>query len=116
MFQRFLRRQQPKSPRILSYNQPESGQPVEIIQPVIEWFCASLMQAGYFKQAHLFWLTQVRPSDFEQAVLRSLRKNEPVFLYRCDDSRPDAPSGYYWRLMPEHPSLRIYQLEPTSEE
>lgn len=40
-----------------------------------------------------------------------LLKDEPVFLYRCGDRPSLASERCCWRLMAEHPSMRIYQLE-----
>ena len=116
MFQRFFPRPKLKQPLILSYNQPEEAAAAGVVQSVMEWLCASLMNVGYFKQSHLFWFTQAMPSDFGKAVAKALRKDEPVFLYRCNEVRPEAPSGHYWRLMPEHPSLRLYQLEVEADD
>ncbi|MFN6156048.1 MAG: hypothetical protein ACK4YK_16190 [Dolichospermum sp.] len=41
----------------------------------------------------------------------AMRRDEPVFIYRCGGRVLLAPNGYYWRMMDEHPSMRIYQLE-----
>ncbi|HEY9657303.1 MAG TPA: hypothetical protein V6C65_02480 [Allocoleopsis sp.] len=98
-------------PLINSYGQQESGIAMETIQQVMEWLFGSLFHAGYFGQSHLFWLpVEVAPETKRQ--LQKLHcKGEPVLGYRCGNRTPEPPTGYYWRLMPEHPSLRVYQLE-----
>jgi hypothetical protein len=100
-----------KNPLIHSYGQIESDLSLEVIQPVMEWVFLSLFQAGYFGQAHLFWLqSQIDPVLAKQA--RQLhQKGEPILGYRCGDRTSPPPQGFYWRMMPEHPSMRIYQLE-----
>ncbi|HEY9626985.1 MAG TPA: hypothetical protein V6C84_06765 [Coleofasciculaceae cyanobacterium] len=45
-----------KHPLISVYGQTESNLPLETIQPIMEWLFLSLLSAGYFGQAHLFWL------------------------------------------------------------
>ncbi|MBD2569876.1 hypothetical protein [Anabaena lutea] len=39
------------------------------------------------------------------------KKDEPLFIYRYNDQLSTAPEHCFWRLMTEHPSLRVYQLE-----
>jgi len=41
----------------------------------------------------------------------AIRFKEPTFLYHCGDRTLQLPKGYYWRMISEHPSTRIYQLE-----
>jgi hypothetical protein len=43
-------------------------------------------------------------------------RNEPIFLYRQGTRVSPIAEGYYWRLIGEHPSLRMYQLEIEVEE
>lgn len=51
-----------------------------------------------------------------EAVLKDvLRLHEPTFLYRCRERPMQPPPGYYWQLMPEYPTLRMYQLELQDE-
>ncbi|MBD2074347.1 hypothetical protein H6F86_10705 [Phormidium sp. FACHB-592] len=91
--------------------QPESGVSAETIQAVMEWLFASLINAGYYGRSHLYWLhTKVEPAQ-NRALQHCYRRKEPVLGYRCGDRMPAPPSGYYWRLMPEHTSMQIYQLE-----
>ncbi|WP_322729707.1 hypothetical protein [Nostoc sp. ChiQUE01b] len=40
-----------------------------------------------------------------------MRRGESVFLHRCGGRAMPLPAGYYWRMMAEHPSMRISQLE-----
>ncbi|WP_414756526.1 hypothetical protein [Anabaena sp. CCY 9910] len=42
---------------------------------------------------------------------KAMRRGEPVFLYRCGSRISPLPEGYYWRMLDEHPLMRIYQLE-----
>jgi hypothetical protein len=106
----------PTSPTINSRGQPESGVSAETIQAVMEWLFASLMHADYFGQAHLFWLhTQAEPVQ-NRELQHCHRRGEPVLGYRCGTRMPAPPSGYYWRLMPEYSSMRIYQLEVKDDD
>ncbi|MEP1061850.1 MULTISPECIES: hypothetical protein [Cyanophyceae] len=101
----------PTYPTINSMGQPESGVSAETIQAVMEWLFASLINAGYYGRSHLYWLhTKVEPAQ-NRALQHCYRRKEPVLGYRCGDRMPAPPSGYYWRLMPEHTSMQIYQLE-----
>ncbi|MEH1964542.1 MAG: hypothetical protein V7L05_32885 [Nostoc sp.] len=101
----------PKSnkPEIESYGQNDTRLEVEQIQEIIEWIFASLLNAGYLGRSHLIW--DLGNQSWKQVALMGLLKDEPVFLYRCSDRTSPAPEHSCWRLMPEHPSLRIYQLE-----
>ncbi|MEH1934436.1 MAG: hypothetical protein V7L14_12100 [Nostoc sp.] len=47
--------------------------------------------------------------SLEQVVKKAMRRGEPVFLYRCGGRAMQPPAEYYWRMMDEHPSMRIYQ-------
>ena len=103
--------QKPTSPILRSYGQEVSGVSPPIIQKVVEWLALSLIQAGYFGQAHLFWLDAEDDPDVMRVLKRVAHQQKPVLLYRCADRVPSHPQGYYWRMMTEHPSLRVYQLE-----
>ena len=100
-----------KHPLIQSYGQTESNLPLEMIQPVMEWLFLSLFNAGYFGQAHLFWLQLQTDPDLEKQARQLHRRGELILGYRCGDRTSPAPEGFYWRMMPEHPSMRVYQLE-----
>jgi hypothetical protein len=104
----------PTQPTIESYGQASSGVPPEQIQPVMEWLFFSLLSAEYFGRAHIIW--DSGDQNLLKTTLTGLLKDEPVFLYRCGDRPSQPPIGCYWRLMGEHPSLRIYQLEVREEE
>jgi len=82
-------------------------------QPLMERLYASLMGAGYFSKAHLIWDDG---QDREREIFTALMRNEPIFLYRQGARVSPTAEGYYWRLIGEHPSLRIYQLEMRVEE
>ena len=104
----------PAQPTIDTYGQASSGIKEEPIQPVMEWLFASLLNAGYFGKSHLIWYNSDNDSSdtsVESEIKKAMRRDEPVFLYRCGGRVLLAPNGYYWRMMDEHPSMRIYQLE-----
>lgn len=99
-------------PTIDSYGQTTCSVPLEQIQLVMEWLFMSLLHAGYYGKSHLIWYDNSAPDPtLEQLVIRCIRRDEPTFLYRCGERAQPLPDGYYWRLMTEHPSTRIYQLE-----
>jgi hypothetical protein len=91
---------------------------MEEMQPIMEWLFASLLNAGYSGTAHLIWYNDAVPPNpyLEKAVKDGIRKDEPTLLYRCGARVQLLPNGYYWRLMAEHPSNRIYQLEVKDED
>ncbi|QIR41747.1 hypothetical protein HCG51_34235 (plasmid) [Tolypothrix sp. PCC 7910] len=102
----------PAQPTIESYAQQSCGVPQEQIQSLMEWLFASLMAAGYFGKSHIIWYDSNNPDpSLEQTVKKIVRSGEPIFLYRCGGRAMPLPTGYYWRMMEEHPSMRIYQLE-----
>ena len=78
----------------------------------MEWLFASLLNAGYVGRSHLIWYDCDKPDpSLEKLIKKLIRRDEPIFLYRCGGNAMPAPQGYYWRMMEEHPSMRIYQLE-----
>jgi len=102
----------PAQPTIDSYGQQGCSVEPEQIQSLMEWLFASLMAAGYFGKSHLIWYDSNKPDpSLEQVVKKVTRRGEPVFLYRCGGRAMPLPQGYYWRMMDEHPSMKIYQLE-----
>lgn len=111
-----LPEREPEQLAVNSVGQHESGVPNETIQQVMEWLFASLMNAGYYGQAHLYWLhAQAEPAQ-NRELRHCHRRGEPVLGYRCGERMPAPPSGFYWRLMPEHASMRIYQLEVKDDD
>ena len=107
----------PPTPTISSYGQNECGVPMEAMQPIMEWVFASLLHAGYSGTAHIIWYNDAAPDPkLEKAVKDGIRSDEPTLLYRCGSRVQPPPNGYYWRLMAEHPSNRIYQLEVKEED
>ncbi|MEG5049730.1 MULTISPECIES: hypothetical protein [unclassified Microcoleus] len=76
-------------------------------QALMEWLFASLMHAGYLGKAHLIWDDG---KDGEREIFTALMRNEPIFLYRQGVRPTPTVEGYGWRLMGEHPSLRVYEL------
>ena len=102
----------PKSqlPEIDSYGQ--STLTDEQQQALMEWLFASLMSVGYFGKAHLIWDDG---QDREREIFTTLMRNEPIFLYRQASRPTPTAEGYYWQLMGEHPSLRVYQLVVEGE-
>ncbi|HAA26416.1 MAG TPA: hypothetical protein DCE56_00475 [Cyanobacteria bacterium UBA8553] len=113
-FIRSLFQPAPTQPTIEIYGQASSSLDLEQIQPVMEWLMSSLLNAGYFGRSHLIW--DGGDQGILKPVLTGVFKNEPVFLYRCGDRLSAPPEKCYWRLMGEHPSLRIYQLEVMEDE
>lgn len=106
----------PKSNKleIDSYGQSNTDFSPEEIQSVMEWLFASLMSAGYSSKAHLIW--DAGNQIWDKPALTGVLRDEPVFLYLCGDRPSPPPEKCYWRLIPEHPSLRIYQLEARNDE
>lgn len=101
----------PTAPNIDIYGQPIGMEPDQV-QALMEWLFASLMAAGYFGKSHFIWYDSDKPDPrLEQEVKKLLKRGEPVVLYRCGGRSMPLPQGYYWRMMPEHPSMRVYQLE-----
>jgi len=81
-------------------------------QALMEWLFASLMSAGYFGKAHLIWDDG---QDREREIFTALMRNEPIFLYRQEARPSPTVEGYGWRLIGEHPSLRVYELQVEVE-
>lgn len=106
----FPTKEQPQ-PTIDSYGQSSTGLPEDQIQSIMEWLFLSLVNAGYWGNAHLIWYNEAEDQDKEQALKEAIKFNEPTFLYRVGDRILQPPGGYYWRMISEHPSTRIYQLE-----
>lgn len=103
----------PKSSQltISSHGQKTCGLPFDEIREVMEWLSLSLMAAGYQAKAHIIWDNPEAPIPLDRVFQDSLRRDEPTFLYRCGARPLQPPSGRYWRLMSEYPTLRVYQLE-----
>ncbi|BAY14182.1 hypothetical protein [Calothrix sp. NIES-2098] len=102
----------PAQPTIESYAQQSCGVEPKEIQSIMEWLSASLMAAGYFGKSHIIWYDSDNPDpSLEQTVKKVMKRDEPIFLYCCGGNVSPLPTGYYWRMMEEHPSMQIYQLE-----
>jgi hypothetical protein len=102
----------PVPPTIESYGQSISGLEQQQIQSLMEWLFASLLNAGYFGKSHIIWYNSDRlDPSLEKMAKKAIRQGEPVFLYRCGGRVSPLPKGYYWRMMNEHLSMRMYQLE-----
>jgi hypothetical protein len=107
----------PAHPTIESYGQASCSVPPEQIQAIMEWLFASLIAAGYSKKSHVFWYNSDIPNPSHSSMVKKLvRRGEPIFLYRCGGRVEPPPDGHYWRMMGEHPSMRIYQLEVKNVE
>ncbi len=114
-------RKQSPYPTVTSYGQLDSGLSDEQIQALMDWLFPTLINAGYQGRAHLIWYndalelrsqeSEVKSDDYWDTISRSFRRDEPVFLYRCGSKVHPIPEQYYWRLMPEYPTLRMYQFE-----
>ena len=96
---------------ISSHGQETCGIPFEQMKDVMEWLALSLMATGYEARAHIIWDSPASGVKLADVLKNSLRHHEPIFLYRLSDRPLPPPSGHYWRLIPEYPTLRMYQLE-----
>jgi hypothetical protein len=99
-----------QQPGIDSYGQTTLTKEAE--QEFMEWLFSSLMSSGYFGKAHLIW---DNGKNRERDIFTALLQNEPVFLYRLRARPTPKVEGYHWRLVGEHPSLRVYQLEMEAD-
>jgi hypothetical protein len=99
-----------KIPVIDTYGQSTLNQDEQ--QALMEWLFASLMGARYFSKAHLIWDDG---QDREREIFTALMRNEPIFLYRQGTRPSPTVEGYGWRLIDEHPSLRVYELQVEVE-
>ncbi|MEM6453215.1 MAG: hypothetical protein AAF703_23220 [Cyanobacteria bacterium P01_D01_bin.105] len=102
---------EPQQLSLESYGQEACGLPIEKISKVMKWLGQSLLAAGYEAKAHMIWDSSGADFELEEVFQGQFKRHEPVFLYRCGDRPMQPPAGHYWRLMGEHPSLRVYQLE-----
>ncbi|MBD1999223.1 hypothetical protein H6G00_21840 [Leptolyngbya sp. FACHB-541] len=82
----------------------------------MEWLFLSLFNAGYFGRSHLFWLQPEGSVELNRLLQQLHRQGEPVLAYRCGARTSPPPAEFYWRLMSEHPSMRIYQLEVKQDD
>lgn len=98
-----------------SYGQDTCGLPIEQVTEVMKWLGCSLMSAGYKARAHVVWDSSGDDFKLDEVFRGKFKRHELVFLYRCGDRPIQPPTGCYWRLMSEHPSLRIYQLERKTD-
>ncbi len=72
----FPTKQQP-NPTIDCYGQNSCGLSENQIQAIMEWLFLSLMNAGYFGNAHLIWYNDADPDpDLEQALKEAIRFSE----------------------------------------
>lgn len=101
----------PNQLTISSHGQETCNLPFDQIREAMEWLGLSLITAGYQAQAHIVWDDPNTPLNLKTIFKGYLRRDEPTFLYRCGVRPMQPPSGCYWRLMPEYPNLRMYQLE-----
>lgn len=102
----------PTQPTIDSYGQTSSGVEPEQMRSLMEWLSASLLNAGYCGKSHFIWYDSDKPDpSVEKVIKKAMHWGDPVFLYRCGGRTMPPPQGYYWRMMDEHLSMRIYQLE-----
>ena len=105
-------RPQPQEPTLYCYGDEHLGLDRGEMQPVMEWLFLSMMNAGYDGDAHLCWYDHENPCPgIEGGVLEGLKQEELIFGYRWGGRMWALPEGYHWRMMPEHPSMRVYQLE-----
>jgi hypothetical protein len=106
----------PAPPTIESYGKTNSALEPQQIQSLMQWLFASLLKAGYSGKSHIIWHNSDElDTSLEQMAKKAMRRGEPVFLYRCGGRVSQLPEGYYWQMMDEHPSMRIYQLEAKTD-
>ncbi|MEG3843121.1 hypothetical protein [Microcoleus sp. herbarium14] len=99
-----------QSPAIDTYGESTLNQDEQ--QALMESLFASLMGVGYFGKAHLIWGDD---RNREKEIFTALMRHEPIFLYRQGARPSPTVEGYGWRLIGEHPSLRVYQLQVEVE-
>lgn len=106
----------PKSRKleIDAYGQNNAGLSSDELLSLNQWLMATMMGAGYFGKAHL--LFDDGQQDWDRISLKGFLRDEPVFLYRLGDRASAAPANCFWQLMPEHLSLRVYQLVAQTED
>ncbi|MEG4997764.1 hypothetical protein [Microcoleus sp. B4-D4] len=95
-----------QSPQIDTYGQSSLTQ--EQQQALMELLFASFRDVGYFGKSHLIWDDG---QDRQREIFTALMRHEPIFLYRQGVRPTPIVEGYCWKLIGEHPSLRLYQLE-----
>lgn len=100
---------------ISSHGQETCGAPSEQIRDVMEWLGLSLIAGGYQAKAHMLWDSPKTTVETDAVLKNSLRRDEPIFLYRCGDRPMQPPTDYYWRLMSEYLTLRTYPLKLTGK-
>ena len=77
----------------------------------MNWLFPSLINAGYEGRAHLIWYNDsLENNNYWGTISFSLWRDELLFLYKCGNKVHPLPEQYYWRLMPEYPTLRMYQF------
>lgn len=104
-------RREPQQPTIYSYGHEYLQLSEQEMQPVMEWLFLSLLNAGYSGEAHLCWYDNENPEPgIEGGMLEGVKRKQPVLGYRFGGRMWELPEGYHWRMMLEHPSMRIYQL------
>lgn len=109
--QTVLQPSQPQQLSLESYGQDACGLYIEQVAEVMKWLGRSLMAAGYKARAHVVWDSLGADFELDEVFRGKFKRHEPIFLYRCGDRPMKPTTGCYWRLMSEHSSLRIYQLE-----
>jgi hypothetical protein len=88
------------------------GLETEQILDVMEWLSKSLLQAGYRGKAQIIWyVDNGEDESYQPGLQKAIKAPGPTFLYRCGEQKLPLPKGYYWRLMAEYPTQRVYQLE-----
>ena len=114
----FLR---PKLPTIHCYGDEYLGLSEKEMQPVQEWLLAKMLHVDSCKEIHLCWYDSEDPwpslacPGIAKELLEGLKKQQPVFGICQGTSLWSLPEGYSWRMLSEHSSVKIYQLEAKKE-
>lgn len=115
LFQLFKPKPVAATPVIETYGEAVNIDPQEI-QAVMEWLFASLVNAQYSAKAYLIWYDDNNPNPGLEKVVKKLTNHQqPIFQYRCGNRSLPLPNSFYWRMMEEYPSMRVYQLEVKDE-
>lgn len=94
------------------YGQEQCGLSPQMIEAVMKWLSFSIYNSGYSGHSQVIWYDENQSAFWiDDAIRVGLQRGGPIVLYQCGMKAVPQPTGYYWRILPEHPSMRLYQLE-----